>query len=107
MALLVLVMHFNPWLKRHLPRWRPLETLGQAALPVFCAHLVVALLALALFGASHAGRPWSVDLLILFVGFYTLWVVARISLAHDHRLAQRRARKAGRPRPLSSSDAGR
>jgi hypothetical protein len=79
LALLVLVMHFGPWLQRHLPRWRPLETLGQAALPVFCAHLVMALLALAMFGAANAGRPASVDLLILFVGFYTLWVVARLS----------------------------
>jgi hypothetical protein len=107
LALLVLVMHFGPWLQRHLPRWRPLEILGQAALPVFCAHLVVALLALAIFGASHAQRPWSVDLLILFVGFYTLWAVARISLAHDRRLARRRARKAGAPRDLSPSGAGR
>ncbi len=79
LALLVLVMHFGPWLERHLPRWRPLETLGQAALPVFCAHLVMALLALAMFGAANAARPGSVDLLILFVGFYTLWVVARLS----------------------------
>lgn len=79
LALLVLAMHFGPWLERHLPRWRPLETLGQAALPVFCAHLVMALLALAMFGAANAARPWSVDLLILFVGFYTLWVVARLS----------------------------
>lgn len=107
LALLVLVMHFGPWLHRHLPRWRPLEILGQAALPVFCAHLVVALLALAIFGASNAGRPWSVDLLILFVGFYTLWAVARISLAHDRLLARRRARKASAPRDLSPSGAGR
>ncbi|WP_332739141.1 OpgC domain-containing protein [Hydrogenophaga sp.] len=107
LALLVLAMHFSPWLKQHLPRWRPVETLGQAALPVFCAHLVVALLALALFGASNAARPWSVDLLILFVGFYALWAVARISLAHDRRTARRRARKAGAARDLSPSGAGR
>lgn len=92
LALLVLVMHFGPWLKRHLPRWRPLETLGKAALPVFCAHLVVALLALAVFGATNPARPWSVDLLILFVGFYALWVVARVSLGRDRRAAKRAAR---------------
>ncbi len=92
MALLVLAMHFAPWLKRHMPRWRPLETLGQASLPVFCAHLVVALLALAMFGAARPGRPWSVDLLILFVGFYTLWVVARVSQALDRRQAAYRTR---------------
>lgn len=93
LALLVLAMHFGPWLKRRLPRWRPLETLGQAALPVFCAHLVVALLALATFGATHPARPWSVDLLILFVAFYTLWAVARLSRAGNRRSARRRAGK--------------
>ncbi len=101
LALLVLVMHFGPWLKRHLPLWRPLETLGKAALPVFCAHLVVALLALAVFGATNPARPWSVDLLILFVGFYALWVVARVSLGRDHRAAKRAARL------VSPSGAGR
>lgn len=101
LALLVLVMHFGPWLKRHLPLWRPLETLGKAALPVFCAHLVVALLALAVFGATNPARPWSVDLLILFVGFYALWVVARVSLGRDRRAAKRAARL------VSPSGAGR
>lgn len=100
MALLVLVMHFGPGLKRRLPRWRPLETLGKAALPVFCAHLVVALLALAVFGATKPDRPWSVDLLILFVGFYALWVVARVSLRRDRQAAKDAAR-------LSPSGAGR
>lgn len=100
LALLVLAMHFGPWLKRHLPRWRPLETLGKAALPVFCAHLVVALLALAAFGATQPARPWSVDLLILFVAFYALWAVARVSLGRDRRAAKH----AGR---LSPSGAGR
>ena len=94
LALLLLAMHFAPWLKRHMPRWRPLETLGKAALPVFCAHLVLALLALALFGAANPERPWSVDLLILSVSFYALWVVARLTLARYRRLAARRARKA-------------
>lgn len=101
LALLVLVMHFGPWLKRHLPRWRPLETLGKAALPVFCAHLVVALLALATFGATNPARPRSVDLLILFVGFYALWVVARVSLGRDRRAAKHAARV------VSPSGAGR
>jgi hypothetical protein len=105
LALLVLVMHFAPWLKRHVPRWRPLETLGKAALPVFCAHLVVALLALAMFGAPQPARPWSVDLLILFVGFYGLWGVARVSLARDRRDAKRRATKD--VNRLSPSGAGR
>ncbi len=109
LALMVLVMHFAPWLKKHLPRWRVLETLGKAALPVFCAHLVVALLALAVFGPVKPGRPWSVDWLVLFVGFYALWVVARVSLARDRRLAARRARKvpAQQKAVVSPSGAGR
>ncbi len=101
LALLALVMYFAPWLKAHLPRWRPLETLGKAALPVFCAHLVVALLALAMFGATNPDRPWSVDLLILFVGFYALWAVARVSVAHDRRVAQRRQARPAAPTRLS------
>ncbi|OSZ75373.1 OpgC domain-containing protein [Hydrogenophaga sp. IBVHS1] len=92
LALLLLAMHFAPTLKRWLPRVPVLETLGKAALPVFCAHLVLALLGLAVFGAARPERPWSVDLLILFVGFYGLWVVARLSMARDRRLAARRAR---------------
>lgn len=79
-------------------------------LPIYIVFMLVSplvLLALAFFGASNAGRPWSVDLLILFVGFYTLWAVARIVLAHDRLLARRRARKAGAPRELSPSGAGR
>lgn len=103
-ALVVLVMHFGPWLKQHLPRWRFLETLGKAALPVFCAHLVIALLALALFGAARPGRPWSVDVLVLFVGFYTLWLVARVSIELDRRAARRRARRA--PPVLNPSGVG-
>jgi hypothetical protein len=105
LALLLLAMHFAPFLRRRLPRWRALETLGKAALPVFCAHLVLALLALALFGPARAERPWSVDALILFVGFYALWVVARMSLARDRKLAARRARKAQKPRDVRLSGA--
>ena len=48
--LLVLTMHFAPWMAKRLPRLRFLETMGAASLPVFCTHLVLALLALALFG---------------------------------------------------------
>ncbi|QHE86171.1 OpgC domain-containing protein [Hydrogenophaga sp. BPS33] len=106
LALLVLVMHFAPWLQRHLPRWRVLETLGKAALPVFCAHLVAALLALAVFGPARPERPWSVDLLVLFVAFYALWITARLSLAADRRADRQRASKVPAA-DLSSSGAAR
>jgi len=102
LALMLLLMHFAPWLKRNLPRVKVLETLGKAALPVFCAHLVVALLALALFGSARADRPLSVDLLILFAGFYALYAVARLTLERDRRKAARGARKASRVDMLAS-----
>lgn len=94
LALMLLLMHFAPWLKRVLPRVPVLETLGRAALPVFCAHLVAALLALALFGSARPDRPLSVDLLILFAGFYALYAVARFTLARDARKAARIAQTA-------------
>ncbi len=92
-ALLVLVMHFAPWLKSHLPRSRILETLGQASLPVFCAHLVIALTALTIFGAAdQAPRSWAIDVLILVSGFAVLYAVALSSRALDKRSARLRAR---------------
>lgn len=105
MALMLLLMHFAPWLKRRLPRVPMLETLGLAALPVFCAHLVVALLALGLFGSVRPDRPLSVDLLILVTGFYALYAVARFSVARDRRKAARKARTPGpvHMRPSESS----
>jgi hypothetical protein len=96
-------MHFAPWLKRYLPRVQILETLGRAALPVFCTHLVVALLALALFGSVRPDRPIAVDLLILFVGFYALYAVARLSIERDRLNAARKERKARAAVPVSLS----
>jgi hypothetical protein len=57
MALLLLALHFGPALSHRLPRWRALEMLGQASLPVFCAHLVLAILALAAFGVANPEHP--------------------------------------------------
>jgi hypothetical protein len=92
MTLLLLLLHYGPRLKPHLPRVRVLETLGRASLPVFCAHLVVALTALALFGAADPSRPWSLDVLILVVGFAVLYAVALVSQSLDDRAAALRAR---------------
>ncbi len=103
-ALLVLLLHFRTWLAHHLPRLRVLETLGSASLPVFCAHLVVALLALAFIGPSDPGRPWWIDATLMVLGFALLYAVARISQHVDEqaarlqqRLKARRAARAGRP----------
>jgi hypothetical protein len=87
-ALVVLVLHFAPLLRR-LPRMRWLETVGAASLPVFCAHLVLALMALALFGDVYdRGRPWTLDVAILGVSFAILYAVALISRGLDRQAAQ-------------------
>lgn len=99
-ALLVLALSFGPALQRRLPRLKVLETLGSASLPVFCAHLVVALLALALAGHVRPERPLAVDAVILVGGFAVLYAVALASGAIDRHAAevQRRfkARRAAR-----------
>lgn len=92
-ALLVLAMHFAPWLARHLPRVQALETLGAASLPVFCAHLVLALLALALFGAPTPGRRLWIDAAILLGSFAALYGVALVSQELDRQASARRSRR--------------
>jgi hypothetical protein len=85
MALMLLLMHFAPELKSHLPRLRVLETLGAAALPVFCAHLVVVLTVLALLGEATTPRPLWLDTLLVLVTFAVLYGVALLSAAADRR----------------------
>lgn len=86
-ALIVLVMHFAPWLSRRLPRIRALEVMGAASLPVFCAHLVLALSMLALFGTPTPQRPWAVDTALLVGGLVALYGVALVSQQLDARTA--------------------
>lgn len=78
-ALLVLLVRYAPWLSTHLPRVRALEKMGAASLPVFCAHLVLTLLVLALFGAAAPGRPLWIDAGILLGSFAVLYRVALFS----------------------------
>ncbi len=96
LALVTLAIHFGPWLSTHLPRLRVLETLGAASLPVFCAHLVIALLALTVFGEPTPARPWALDIGILATCFSVLYVVARISERIDRHAARVRAGFAAR-----------
>lgn len=100
-ALLLLALHFAGWLSSHLPRSRALETMGTASLPVFCAHLVLVLVALALVGAPTATRPWSVDVLLLLGCMAVLYSVALASRLVDQQAAAAAARhrqfKAKRP----------
>ncbi|TFZ05590.1 OpgC domain-containing protein [Ramlibacter henchirensis] len=85
-ALLVVTLRFGPRLARALPRLRPLEQMGSASLAVFCAHLVVVLLVLSLFG-SVMTRPWHVDLPLLAVALTTLWAAGRLTLWWEQRPA--------------------
>ncbi|MBL0919298.1 MAG: OpgC domain-containing protein [Hydrogenophaga sp.] len=89
LALLLLAIHFGPRLTRGMPRPRALELLGRASLPVFCAHLVVSLVALALLGAASDQRSWWIDLGVLVVGLASLWITAWATRRLD-RLRRRR-----------------
>jgi hypothetical protein len=94
-ALMILVIHYAPLLKRHVPRLRALETLGAASLAVFIAHLVIALVALTYLGAPRPERALWIDV-ALFVGAYgLLYAVARVVQALDQRsvVARSRARE--------------
>ena len=48
--------------------------------PVFCAHLVICLLALALFGSHYDHRGWEVDVALLIGTFAALYAVAELAL---------------------------
>lgn len=101
-ALLVVVLHHGERLKAALPRPRPLETLGRAALPVFCAHLVATLLALTWAGQPTPERPWTIDAVVLLAGLLLMWLTAivtrsleRPALAVRDRLSVRRPTASG------------
>ncbi|MFT3718601.1 OpgC domain-containing protein [Pseudorhodoferax sp.] len=102
-ALLVLALHWAPWLARHLPRVRALEVMGAASLPVFCVHLVLALLALSLFGAPTPWRPLWIDAAILAVSFAVLYAVALLSRELDRLSATPRPAAPGAARSPPST----
>jgi hypothetical protein len=79
LALLVVTLRWG----NSVARWfaRPfLVHLGAASLPVFCGHLVIALLALALFGSQYDHRGWEVDVALLIATFAALYAVAELAL---------------------------
>lgn len=88
LALLVLVLRYGPAWAGRLPRVRPLEVLGTASLPVFCAHLVIALLVLALLGEPTPERSWAHDTVLLAATFAALYAVALVSQAIDRHAAR-------------------
>lgn len=106
-ALGTLLAAFGAALARRVPRLRWLEMMGAASLPVFCAHLVVVLLALTFVGDSQE-RPLLIDIPLLVAAFFSLYAVARITKMLDVRRA--RALRKGRRRtgvePTASPAAG-
>ena len=87
-ALVVLAIHFAPVLARRGPRLRPLETLGSASLPVFCAHLLMVFLVLAWWGDAPDARPWWGDGLLLAAVFGLLYGIAAVTVWLDHTPAR-------------------
>jgi len=96
-AMVVLLIHFEAWLKKYIPRPHWLETMGAASLPVFCAHLVIVLLALALVGASTPERPAWIDPALYVVSIVILYWVARAVLAFEAYEAERKKRATQQP----------
>jgi hypothetical protein len=81
-AMVALLLASAP-LWRALPRPLPLELLGRQSLPVFCAHIVIALFTLAFFGSVEVLRPRSTDLLLLAAAFAGLFAVALLAQRRD------------------------
>ena len=92
-ALLVLVTRFGPYLAARV-RFRVLETLGRASLSVFCAHIVIVLLVLAMVGDKVGITPLWVDTVLLISTLIGLYTVALISNRLDR---EQRVKKAEQP----------
>ena len=90
LALLVLAVRFGPQLAPLLARLHFLEVLGKASLPVFCAQLVIALLALCAIGDRFESVPVWDQAVLLGASFAVLYAVAR-SVEGKKRAAVRRA----------------
>lgn len=101
-ALMVLAMHFGPRLAARAPSMPWLERLGRQSLPVFCAHIVLAMLMLAWLGAIDAQRPWPIDAALLAASFAVLYAVAVGSDAIDAQAARARARLKARREALQA-----
>jgi hypothetical protein len=75
LALAIVTIRFAPALQRTI-RWRPLELLGAASLPVFCAHLVAVLFALALVGDKGGTTALLTELTLLAGTFAAMFGAA-------------------------------
>jgi len=77
LALVVLTLRFGNVLKAAL-RYRILEILGAASLPVFCVHLIVVLLALAAVGDQQGSTSLWLDTTLVTVAFFAMYMTAWI-----------------------------
>lgn len=93
-AVLALWPRNAPWLLPPCLAW-----LGRATLPAFCAHLLVCLLVLAVFGAANPARPIWVDVALLAAALAAMFAAAGMA-------AWLRSRPSG-VRPQRSGDFGR
>jgi hypothetical protein len=76
LALGVVLVRFGPRSAQPGALWSPLQLLGRAALPVFVAHAIVAMLVLGIAGDEVGDRPVTVDVVILVLTFGTLFLTA-------------------------------
>ena len=88
-AVLAFAPHKALWL---VPSW--LEWLGRAALPAFCAHLMVCLIALALFGGADVERSAWVDVGLLTAAFAAMFVAAGLTPWVRSRPSDTKAKRA-------------
>jgi hypothetical protein len=91
-ALLVVTARFGPHIA-HI-RFTVLETLGKASLSVFCAHIVVVLLVLAIVGDRIGQTPLWAETLLLLSTLIGLYAVALVSNRLDR---EERARRTAQP----------
>jgi hypothetical protein len=91
-AMIVVCLHFGPHWAARLPRPKALELLGRQSLPVFCAHVVLAMLVLAFLGPIDPERPWLVDVALLTACFALLFTVALTGERIDREAARGKER---------------
>ena len=95
LALLIIVIRYGPYLLRI--RFSTLETLGKASLPVFCAHVVIVLLCIAVIGDRIGRTPlWAETLLVIstLIGLYAVAVFSN-RMGREQRVERARTGQAG------------
>ena len=89
-ALLVIITRFGPYIL-HI-RFRVLETLGRASLSVFCAHVLIVLMVLAMVGDRIGRTPLWAETLLVISTLIGLYAVALFSNRMDREERAERAK---------------